>query len=182
MKNIFLLFLCLVTSRTFAAALPPDSIYNLDSEWTDQSGKKLHLSDLRGKPVVVSMIYMKCKFSCPLAVARMKEVEKTLSEKNKSQTQFLLVTFDIQHDTPDVMLKYAQKNHLDLKQWMFLTTKTESSVREFSTLIDFKYKALASGEFEHSYAIVALDSEGRILGRTEGSEMNPKTIADLFNK
>ncbi len=181
MKQLIFTVLFFITSVSHAVDLPGDSIYNLNSEWTDQSGRKLHLSDLRGKPVVVSMVYMKCQYSCPMTVARMKEVEKALSEANKSKVQFLLVTFDIKHDTPDVMSKYAQKNHLDPKQWMFLTAKNETTVREFSTLIDFKYKGLPSGEFEHSYAIVALDADGRILGRTEGAEMNPKTIAELLN-
>lgn len=80
------------------------------------------------------------------------------------------------------MTEYAKKNHLDPKTWTFLTTKNESNVRELSALIDFKYKALPDGEFEHAYAIIALDKEGRIAGRIDGAEMNPKTLAELLNK
>ena len=140
----------------------------------------MHLADLQGKYVVVSMVYMKCKFACPLTVARMKDVEKALPDKIKSKVHFLLVTFDIKRDSPEVMAAYATKNHLDPAQWKFLTTKTESQVREFSTLIDFKYKNLENGEFEHSYAMIALDPEGRILGRTDGANMDPKVIVDLI--
>jgi protein SCO1/2 len=165
-----------------APPLPPDSIYQVHSEWLDQNGKKLQLTDLRGMNIVVSMVYLKCQYSCPMTIARMKEVEKALTPEAKAKTRFLLVTFDIKKDTPEILLKYAKKSHLDLSSWTLLTTKTESDVREFSTLIDFKYKSLASGEFEHSYAIIGLDSDGRILGRTEGAEMDPKIIADLINK
>lgn len=162
--------------------LPPNSIYHLDNPWTNQNGVSLPLSSFRGQQVVISMVYLKCKFSCPLTVAKMKEVEQALSVEVKPQTQFILVTFDPLHDDSAAMLQFAEKNKLDLKRWSFLTTTKESHVRELSTLIDFKYKKLESGEFEHSYAIIALDENGQIIGRTEGSQMMPQSIAELLNK
>lgn len=163
-------------------ALPDSSLFQINTEWTDQSSKKLKLSSFRGHYLVVSMVYLGCQSSCPLTIARMKEVEKHLSAEMKSNVKFILFTFDLKKDTPAVMLKYAGKNKLDLANWNFLTTKDESDMREISTLIDFKYKSLPSGEFEHSYALVLLDPEGRIIGRTEGSEMNPKSLSDLIQK
>ncbi|MGZ3773857.1 MAG: SCO family protein [Pseudobdellovibrionaceae bacterium] len=170
------------SSTTTRAGLPSDSIYNLDSSWLNQKGETVSLSQFRGKPVVLSMVYLKCKFSCPLTIVQMKEVEKLLSQQNKKNVQFVLFSFDHIHDTPKTTLEYAEKNKLSYPQWTFLTTTKEIAVRELSTLIDFKFKKLDNGEFEHSYAIIALDSEGRIVGRTEGSEMNPKIISDLLNK
>ena len=188
MKYFFIFFLPVlfiseIKAETIAKKnIATDSIYNLDSSWINQDGTEIKLSNYLGKHVVISMVYLKCKFSCPLTVAQMKEVEKTLLPEIKNNTQFILVTFDTAHDSPKVMLKYAQKNKIPLSNWTFLTAKNESSVRQLSTLIDFKYKKLESGEFEHSYAIIALDKEGRIIGRTEGSEMMPTLISDLLNK
>lgn len=162
--------------------LPSDSLYNLDAQWLNQNGKSVALSDFRGAPVIISMVYLKCTYSCPLTVVQMKEVEKALTPEMKKKTQFLLATFDSINDTPAALLQYAHKNHLDNPLWTFLTTKNETSVRELSALLDFKYKKLDSGEFEHSYALIALDTDGKIIGRTEGSDMNPKSIADLINK
>jgi protein SCO1/2 len=162
-------------------ALPADSIYNLDSQWKNQYGKSISLSNFRGKPVIISMVYMTCTYSCPLTIARMKEIEGLLTPENKGKTQFVLVTFDSLRDTPQAMLKYAKKNKLTFPQWTFLANNNESNVRELSALIDFKYKKLQSGEFEHSYAIIALDENGRIMGKTEGSAMVPKLISDLIN-
>ncbi len=169
------------SKKVIAADLPGDSIYQAQSEWTTQSDKTLKISDFKGKFVIMSMIYMGCTSSCPMTVAKMKDVDKLLSEKAKNKTNFVLITFDLKRDTPAVMLKYANKNHLSLDRWTFLRSKEEANVREISNLIDFKYKSLPNGEFEHSFALVALDTEGRVIGRTEGSEMNPKAIADLIN-
>lgn len=176
----YLLSALLFFSLQVMAELPENSIYQVGSQWTNQLGKPMRLQDFQGKFVVVSMVYMSCRFSCPMTVAKMKEVEKNLNAEIKDQVQFVLVSFDLKNDTPEVMQKFATKNHLDPAQWTFLAAQNESSLREFSTLIDFQYKSLASGEFEHSYAIIALDPQGRIIGRTEGSTMNPKQIAELL--
>jgi protein SCO1/2 len=177
-----IIFLVALQTHLLFAAVPENSIYNITSEWTNQDGKKLHLEDLKGKNIVISMVYLKCQYSCPMTISKMKEVESHLTPDAKSHVQFILVTFDVKNDTPKAMAQYADKHHLDLKNWTFLTTTTESNVRELSTLIDFKYKALPTGEFEHSYAMIALDSEGRIIGRTDGAEMKPKEIAEVLNK
>lgn len=167
--------------QTKKTSFPENSVYNLDSQWLDQNGSTKSLSDFEGKAVVISMVYLSCAYSCPLTIAQMKEVEKLLTGPSKETTQFVLVSFDTVKDTPDLLKAYAQKNQLKFPQWTFLMTKKEGHVRELSSIIDFKYKKLESGEFEHSYAIILLDSKGVIKGRTEGSEMNPKALADLIN-
>jgi protein SCO1/2 len=185
MLKVFI-FLLLQVSICFAETgpgdLPGDSIYQVKSKWVDQFGKKVELSSLAGKPVAVSMIYLSCKFSCPMTVAHMKELEKILPDNLKNDVQFVLVSFDGKNDTPTVMKKYAEKHGLAFPKWRFLTSKNEQDVREFSSLIDFKYKKIANGDFEHSFGIVALDSHGRVLGSTVGAAMAEKDLIPLFEK
>lgn len=179
-STLFLLFF--LSLNLSGEGLPDTSIYHANSSWITQDNKSIKLADFKGKIIITSMIYMGCKSSCPMTVAKMKEVEKLLSINVKPKVHFVLFTFDLKNDTPEAMKKYALKNHIDLNQWTFLTNKDESNVREVSTLIDFKYKSLPTGEFEHSFALVALDTEGRVIGRTEGSEMNAKEFSNLINK
>src|SRR5690554_1384706 len=49
--------------------LPELSVYNLPSTWQTQEGDTLLLEDLRGKVVVVVMIYTSCQAACPRLVA-----------------------------------------------------------------------------------------------------------------
>lgn len=179
-------FLLLQISICFAGTapeiLPNDSIYQVKSRWTDQFGKNIELASLAGKPVAISMIYLSCKFSCPMTVAHMKELQKMLPDDLKNEVQFILVSFDGKHDTPAVMKKYADKHALAAPKWRFLTSKNEQDVRELSSLIDFKYKKIGNGDFEHSFGIVALDDHGRVLGSTIGAEMAEKDLIPLFEK
>ena len=180
------IFLLLQASICFAQTgpgeIPNDSIYQIKSKWVDQFGKKVELASLAGKPVVISMVYLSCKFSCPTTVMHMKELEKMLPDHLKNEVQFVLVSFDGKHDTPAVMKKYADKHALAFPKWRFLTSKNEQDVRELSSLIDFKYKKIGNGDFEHSFGIVALDGRGRVLGSTIGAAMAEKDLIPLFDK
>lgn len=187
LKTLIFLFLqaslCFTaTAQTTQSELPKDSIYQVKSQWLDQSGNKLELASLAGKPVAISMIYLSCKFSCPTTVAHMKALEKMLPDNLKNELQFVLVSFDGKHDTPAAMKKYAAKHGLAAPKWRFLTSKNEPDVRELSSLIDFKYKKIGNGEFEHSFGIVALDDAGRVLGSTIGAQMVEQDLIPLYEK
>lgn len=179
-------FLLLQVSICFAetgqGGFPDDSIYQVKSKWVDQFGKKVELSYLAGKPVVISMIYLSCKFSCPTTVAHMKELEKILPDHLKNEVQFVLVSFDGKHDTPSVMKKFAKTQALAFPQWRFVTSKNDQDVRELASLIDFKYKNLGNGDFDHSFGMVAVDSLGRVLGSTVGAAMREKDLVPLLEK
>lgn len=181
-KFLLLLLLNLTLGVAHAAddALPGDSIYQVQSAWLDQSGKTIALSSLRGKPVAVSMIYLSCGFSCPTTVMHMRALEKMLPESIGKEMQFVLVSFDAEHDTPAAMAKYAKKHGLAFPKWRFITSRKEADVRELSALIDFKYKKLGNGDFEHSFGIAALDASGRLIGSTIGATMKEEDLVPLY--
>lgn len=167
---------------TDAGGVPADSIYQVKSSWTDQSGKTVELASLAGKPVVISMVYLSCTFSCPTTVLHMKELQKLLPKSLKHDVQFVLVSFDGEHDTPAVMQQYAKKHQLAYPEWRFITSKNEADVRELASLIDFKYKKIGDGDYEHSFGIVALDASGRVLGSTIGATMKEQDLVPLLKK
>lgn len=181
-KFLLLLLLNLTLGLAHAAPgdLPGDSIYQVQSKWLDQTGQTVALSALRGKPVAVSMIYLSCGFSCPTTVAHMRALEKMLPEALRKDMQFVLVSFDAEHDTPAAMTQYAKKHGLAFPKWRFITSRSESDVRELASLIDFKYKKVGKGDFEHSFGIAALDAGGRLIGSTIGATMEEKDLVPLY--
>lgn len=183
--KVFILILLqasLCYAGTAPGDLPNDSIYQVKSKWLNQFGDKVELASLAGKPVAISMVYLSCQFTCPTTIAHMQELEKMLPAQLKNEIQFVLVSFDGKKDTPAAMKKYAEKRGLAFPKWRFLTTKNDQDLRELSSLIDFKYKKMANGEFEHSFGIVALDSRGRVLGSTVGAAMAEKDLIPLFER
>src|SRR5690606_38302372 len=70
------------------------SIYHLPSEWTTHHNEQIKLEDLKGKALVMVMIYTSCKSACPRLVADMKDIKSRLPEDKLDQLQLVLVSID----------------------------------------------------------------------------------------
>jgi protein SCO1/2 len=90
----------------------------------DQNGRTVHLYDdlLKGKTVVVNLIYTECQDSCPLETARLLQIQKMLGDRVGKDVFFYSVSIDPEHDTPAVLKAYAEKFHAG-PGWLFLTGK-----------------------------------------------------------
>jgi protein SCO1 len=158
-----------------------ESIFNLQSQWTNQTNDKVTLSRFSGHPSVLAMIYTSCKDACPMIVSDMKKIEKSLPHEKARQVQFILVSFDSETDTPKRLLEYAQAHALDLERWTLLTG-SQDSVREISAILDVKFKKIGLGDFEHSNVITILNSNGEIKYQQVGLNQDPKNAVDTLEK
>ncbi len=171
-------FSLLLAAQLLHADYPGDSIYLLESEWHTQDSKKVHLSDLAGKKLVLSMTYTSCQHTCPTIVSNMQAIEKNLSDKVRGNVRFVLVSLMPQSDTPAVLKRYANKRGLD--GWTLLSGN-EQDVRLLAMILDVKYKALENGEISHSNLITILDDQGRIEQQIKGTASKIELAAKHLN-
>lgn len=147
------------------------SIYNLPSKWTNQEGKNIEMKDLKGKVLVMVMIYTSCKSACPRLVADMRNIEKRLPESIKDNVRLVLLSIDPQVDTPKRLKSFAIDNTMDGKQWIFLCS-TEENTREFAAVLAVNYKKIAPLEFSHSNIISVFNANGELAYQQEGLGVN----------
>jgi protein SCO1/2 len=155
------LALLLAGSQAYSQSVPQDSIYQLNSTWLDQDGKKLQLSSFSGKKQILSLIYTHCLHTCPTIVSTMQAIEHKLRDDEKQNVGFILVSLTPSSDTPAVMRDFAQKRQLNLQNWTLLTGTAED-VRSLAMILDIKYQQVAGNEVNHSNLITGLDRQGRI--------------------
>ena len=159
-------------------SLPADSVYQLPTRLTDQSGRTRAWSELRGKPQLVSMFYTSCQYICPLIVDSGKAVEKQLTPAQQARLNIVLISMDPARDTPAALSKVATQRRLPPQRWT-LASPAPDEVRDIAGVLGIRYRLLADGEFNHSSALVLLDAEGRIVARTErmGARPDPEFLA-----
>ncbi len=145
--------------------LPSDSVYQLNSELVDQDGHPFKLSGKRGQPVIVSMFYNSCQFVCPMLIDTMRHTEDGLTAEERANLSLLLVTFDPARDDVAVLKSIAARRRLNPAHWTLARTDAEG-VRKLAAILGIQYRLLRSGEYNHSTALILLDGDGRILGRT----------------
>lgn len=147
------------------------SIYNLPSKWTNQNGKEIEMKDLKGKVLVMVMIYTSCKSACPRLVADMRNIESRLPASIKGKVELVLVSIDPETDTPERLKSFAIDNKMNGNQWMFLRS-TEENTREFAAVLAVNYKKIAPLEFSHSNIISVFNADGELAYQQEGLGVN----------
>lgn len=155
------------------------SLFQLKDKFVNQNGDTLLLSDLKGKPLIASMIFTTCKGACPRLVADIRKIEKDLGDK-KDEVRFLLVSFDSEYDDPSVLKDYADRHHLG-ENWTLLQG-TESSVRTLSVLLDVPFQQTGPRLFSHENKISVLDSQGILRYQQEGLGNSPENINSALNQ
>jgi protein SCO1/2 len=147
------------------------SIYNLPSKWTNQDGKDIKMSDLKGKVLVMVMIYTSCKSACPRLVADMRNIESRLPENIKNNVKLVLVSIDPKVDTPKRLKSFSIENQMEGAQWTFLRS-TEDNTREFAAVLAVNYKKISPLDFSHSNIISVFNAEGELAYQQEGLGVN----------
>jgi protein SCO1/2 len=174
-------FLGLNSSLGAEGLLPSKSIYQSKAQFDNQEGKVISLSELRGTPIIVAMLYTSCQASCPLTIADLKAIEKGLSTEDRAKVRFAVFSFDSKKDTSKALKAFSLKQGVDLSHWSFFHGSTRS-VRELAALLGIKFKKLDSGDYDHSNVITVLDSEGVIVHQQIGVRQNPQESIQTLKK
>lgn len=162
-------------------ALPSDSIFHLTSTWQNRHSQSLQLNDLRGKTLVVVMIYSSCKAACPLLIADMKKIEKQIKPDLLKKTSLVLVSIDPQTDTPQHLDSFARKGNMDADHWVFLRSN-EAATQEFANVLSMKYKKISPIDFSHSNIISVFNNDGELVMQEEGTGINTAGVAAKVNE
>jgi len=169
-------------SKTEASGeISDESIFNLTSKWNTEEGENIELKELKGKTLVMVMIYTSCKAACPRLVADMRNIEAKIPKERLQDLNFVLVSIDPNIDTAERLKAFAIENAMDDEHWTFLQG-TESGVREFANVLSVKYKEISPIDFSHSNIISVFNAEGELMHQQEGLGVdNKETIAAILD-
>ena len=150
-------------------AAPPrsQSIYEVSAALVDQRGQPAGLDVFRGHPVLIGMFYASCRDTCPLLIADLQRIESEIPPRSRANLRVLLVTFDPERDTPEVLQALARARRMDESRWRLLRG-SDDTVREIAAVLGIKYRRLPDGSFNHSSIITLLDPSGAVQARVEG--------------
>jgi protein SCO1/2 len=175
--NAVALLMAVTLTGASSDTLPGDSIYQLRLAMTTQDGSPAGLDRDRGRPVLISMFYSNCPYVCPLIIETIQRMERGLSDAQRGRLGVMLITLDPARDTPPVLAEMAQRRNVDLSRWT-LARVNDCDVRKIAAVLGIQYRKLPDGNFNHATAIILLDTDGRILARTEKLGEPPTDFMD----
>jgi protein SCO1/2 len=138
-------------------------------QFVDAKGHKVTFDELRGQPLVVSLIYTSCSHVCPMLTQRLRQaVEDAQRVMGPDRFSVVTIGFDTRNDTPMRMAAFARAQGVDLPNWRFLSGD-DRSVRALAAELGFSY-APSAGGYLHIAQTTILDRNGRIYRQVYGDD------------
>jgi uncharacterized membrane protein YozB (DUF420 family)/cytochrome oxidase Cu insertion factor (SCO1/SenC/PrrC family) len=133
---------------------------------TDRGGRSVSLDDLRGKVWVAYFSFTCCQQGCAVTNANVARLQRNLA----SYPNVALVHFNVypQHDTPELLTRFAKDHGADDERWLFLTG-AESAMYDliekgFHESVRRNPQATPGNEVLHTWRMLIVDHRGRIRG------------------
>jgi protein SCO1 len=117
---IFMFALIASSRETNASRWGSDYVPNVPV--VTQDGKVLNFYDdlIKDKIFIISFLFTSCRDVCPIAAARMAQLQERLGDRVGKEVFFYSISIDPDRDTPDKMKKYAETFGAG-PGWLFLT-------------------------------------------------------------
>jgi protein SCO1/2 len=136
---------------------------------TDSAGASLPLRDLRGKPLVISLIYTSCSSVCPPVTQHLIDaVNEAARMIGADRFNVLTLGFDARNDTPARLAQFAAMQGVKMGNWR-LASADPATLEALLRELGFSYRAVAGG-FEHVTQTTILDGDGRIYRHVYGED------------
>lgn len=168
--------------------------------FTDSSGKGLKLHDLKGKPLVLSLIFTSCYQTCPMTTRHLSSViEKARETLGHDNFSVAILGFDSQFDNPQAMKHFAKKQGIENANWNLLSADPKT-IKAFTKELGFLFYTSPNG-FDHMVQATIIDADSVIYRQVYGEvfdtpllieplkelilgrpQPNNTILADLINK
>ena len=146
---------------------------------TNQDGRRLALSELKGRVVAVTFIYASCADTCPLLAAKMAGLQARLGPAFGPKVFFVSITVDPERDTPEILRRYAQAHGANTVGWAFVTG-TPDEIRAVARRYGVYYKRTPRGDVDHTFLTSAIDQRGILRVQYLGVRFDPdELLSDL---
>lgn len=183
--------------KTGEAPLPPDAPTRPrlamldpgaevpDTVLIDQEGKRRPLSAWRGKVLAVTFVYTRCPLPnfCPLMDQHYTAVQKALEADSglSGRVHLLSVSFDPDHDTPEVLATHAARAGADPAIWSYVTGPRETIdafAGGFGVAVMREDQPVQ--EIVHNLRTAVIGADGRLVTILNGNDWTPEQLLEAL--
>ena len=136
--------------------------YAQDFELTDHNGQSRHLTDFKGKVVVLFFGYTQCPDVCPTSLSDLVRVKQLLGAKG-DKLQAVFVTVDPERDMPEMLKAYMENFDPSFLAFVPSKAQLETVAKDFKIYYKrVEGKTPTSYTMDHSAGSYVYDTQGRV--------------------
>ena len=148
-----------------------------DYRFTSADGKTLTLAQMRGKPLVLSMVYTSCYQICPMTTRYLAGViEKARETLGEDSFNVAVIGFDTRMDTPDAMAHFGRQQGISDANW-YLLSGSQADVDSLARDTGFLYIPAAHG-YDHLIQATVIDAKGEVYRQVYGQVFDTPLLVD----
>jgi protein SCO1/2 len=152
-----------------------------DHAFVNQDGRAFRFSDLRGKPVLVSIVYTSCYYVCSGLTVHLRDVVDVARDAlGPSSFTVLTVGFDTANDTPSRMRMFAAERNARRPGWYFASAD-QPTIDRLASEVGFTYRPSAKG-FDHITQTTVVDATGRVRLQVYGDDFRAPQLVDPLKR
>ena len=153
-----------------------------DGKLIDSHGQAANLHALYGDGVtLLAFIYTQCDDvnGCPLATYVMGQIARRLQLDADIRARLRLISysFDLEHDTPAVLERYAQSFRPDGARWDFVTAPDADTLRDTLAAYQQSFQKSGGHTFAHILRVFLIDADHRIRNIYSTAFLHADTVA-----
>ena len=153
----------------------------------DETGAPVELAALfGGRLTILAFLYTRCGDVCPLAALRLADLQRIAAADPPvaRQLQIVSLSFDPEHDTPDVMADYAElmrQPDITAPRWLFLTATGRAEIAPLLKAYNQPVARKAEpddpgGPLSHLLRVFLIDGDGFIRNIYSADFLDPRLL------
>jgi protein SCO1/2 len=136
--------------------------YGRELDLTDADGQRRHLTDFKGKVVVVFFGFTQCPDVCPTTMVELAQVKKALGADGE-RVQGIFVSIDPERDTAAVLKAYVTNFSPDFVALRGTADETKAAAKQFKVFYaKVPGKTPESYTMDHTAGSYIFDAQGHI--------------------
>ncbi len=137
-------------------------------ELVDQDNRPFTSESLRGHVTVAGFMFTSCPSTCPKISRAMLSLQERYAQHKIADVELVSFSVDPEHDTPEVLKKYAGHLGADEQSWRFVTGPLAAMkalvVGGFASAMDKQMGEHGMVDIAHTTKLALIDAEGNIRG------------------
>jgi protein SCO1/2 len=155
-----------------------------DFEFLNQSDRLIHLSQFKGRVLLLTFIYTRCKLAdfCPRMSTNFAEIDKALAVDPAlyAKTHLLSISFDPAYDTPTVLKKYGEAYtgrfaKETFGHWDFAAPPAEN-LPAITQFFDVGVMPGDAKSLTHSLSTVLIGRDGKVVAWYPTNDWTPADV------
>jgi protein SCO1/2 len=150
-------------------------------QFTTAAGAPLAIESLRGRPLVLSLVYTSCYHVCSGLTLHLRDSVKVARDALGPRSfTVLTIGFDTPNDTPERMRQYARERGVDVPGWTFASTDS-TNMQRLAQAVGFTYLPSPKG-FDHVTQTTIIDANGRVVRQVYGEDFAPPLLVEPLKR